>query len=502
MPTSSSELAPPCALEIPEPAVARHPDTITNVRELRQWLANLPMIDTVQLTKQLSRQLSFLVRDPRPDSKFTALLESYHDIINTLQQQAIEIREQSAETRSHAQISLLTSLPHLLQELANGHARSVALSLQADKAPEAGDIFVAQMLMRRAIHWELLEYRMFRPKVWQQIVQLYNVATLYRLEGVKVESTLRLADDPDNTHDLFFSSLALLLADPYRLPNHCIRELESRLPQYAAKLEMSARRIAEHQIPMDLSGQVSPLHYARQPDPSLPAHYISLDHLLAELHPGRLDESGCDLDNWLENSLNALVDGKHERRHPRRARNADYHFVIGLETVHERLRSLQPGTTDLDPADHDFAPALYGIPCVQSDVSASGSGFLIPGNQRYPDPGEWALFELDSPGGNATVSGFAGQIKRCMRDEDDYLRIGVERLLGNVIPVNVGYTRKPALFNADPAKKLYRLIAPHGHFQPDKHEVLFGSNKDYQVRHLKLLSREGKTELIQLALMG
>ncbi len=253
---------------------------------------------------------------------------------------------------------------------------------------------------------------------------------------------------------------------------------------------------------MDLSGQVSPLHYARQPDPSLPAHYISLDQLLAELHPGRLDEVGCDLDAWLEQSLGTLAKGRSERRHPRRARNADYHFVMGLEAVHERLRSLQPGASGASPATNAYPPSLYGIPCIQSDVSSSGSGFLLPGNQRYPDPGEWALFELDNPTGKAAVSGFAGQIKRCMRDEDGYLRIGVERLLGNVIPVNVGSMRTPALFNADPSKNRYHLIAPHGYFEAEKPDTLFGSNKDYQVRHEKLLSREGRTEIILLSLLG
>ncbi len=96
--------------------------------------------------------------------------------------------------------------------------------------PAVEDIFIAQLLIRRAIHWELLEYRMFRPTAWRQVVQLYNVATLYRLDGTRVESVLRLEGDPSNTHELFFSTLALLLADPYRLPSHCLRELEPGCP--------------------------------------------------------------------------------------------------------------------------------------------------------------------------------------------------------------------------------------------------------------------------------
>lgn len=497
-----SELAATSSLATPEPAPARHPDTITSPRELRQWLSDLPAVDSTQLVRQLSHQLSLLVRDPRPDAKFQPLLKCYHEVVESLQEQAVESRKRSPETRSHAQIGLLTSIPQLLHELANGHMRSVELRLKAGGTPDAEDIYVAQLLMRRAIHWELLEYRMFRPVVWQQIVQLYNVATLYGLECVSVDSDFRLAEDPTNTHDLFFSTLALLLADPYRLPNHCIRELEYKLPEYAAKLQMSPDKTSNQQIPLDLSGRISPLHYARQPDPSLPAHYVSFEQLLKDLSPGRLDEAGCDLDSWLEQSLGGLLAGGHERRHPRRARSADYHFVIGLKTVHERLRSLQPGNTAANPAGIECAPTLSGIPCVQNDISSSGSGFILPGNQHYPDPGEWALFELDSPAGNPPVCGFVGQIKRCMRDEDDYLRIGVERLLGNVIPVNVGPTKKPALFNANQEKSSYRLIAPHGYYEAEKVDVLVGSNKDYRVKHKKLLSREGSTEIIQLVLMG
>jgi hypothetical protein len=502
MPSPSSPLENAYPLAVPEPAVARHPDTLTNPRELRRWLDRLPHADPGQMVQQLSRQLSLLVRDPRPDGKFGVLLKSYHAPLNSLQQQALATRQRSAETRTHAQISLLTSLPSLFQELANGHMRAVKLCLEAGKAPEASDIFAAQLLMRRAIHWELLEYRMFRPTAWQQVAQLYNVATLHRLEGVSVECELIHPGDPSNTHDLFFSTLALLLADPYRLPSHCIRELEQRLPRYAAKLDLNSDNASGSQLPLELSGQTSPLHYARQPDPSLPPQYLSLDRLLNDLHPGKIDAAGCDLDAWLQQSLSGLLGDNHERRHQRRARNADYHFVVGVQAVHLRLRSLQPGQSDNDPKESDSAPAYCGMPCVQVDVSSSGSGFILPGNQRYPDPGEWALFELDTPPGDTRVSGFIGQIKRCMRDEDDYLRIGVERLTGNVIPVNLGTKRSPALLNADQTQRLYRLIAPHGYFEAGKQDTLFGSNKNYRVEHLEVLSREGNTEIISLLLQG
>ena len=117
----SSQFENTYPLAVPEPAVARHPDTITNPRELRRWLDRLPHTDPGQMVKQLARQLSLLVRDPRPDNKFGMLLKSYHEPINSLQQQAMTTRQRAAETRTHAQISLLTSLPTLFRELANGH---------------------------------------------------------------------------------------------------------------------------------------------------------------------------------------------------------------------------------------------------------------------------------------------------------------------------------------------------------------------------------------------
>lgn len=502
IPGPSTQLDNAYHLAVPEPAVARHPDTITNPRELRRWLERLPHADPGQTVKQLSRQLSLLVRDPRPEGKFGLLLKSYHGPVDSLQQQAMATRQRSAETRTHAQISLLTSLPGLFQELANGHMRAVKLALETGKQPQALDIYAAELLMRRAIHWELLEYRMFRPTVWQQVAQLYGVATLYRLEGGSVECELTHPGDPSNIHDLFFSTLALLLADPYRLPSHCIRELEQRLPEYAAKLDLSTDGDPAFQLPLELSGQISPLHYARQPDPSLPAQYLSLDRLLEQLRPGQVDAAGCDLDAWLQRSLGGLLGGNHERGDQRRARNADYHFVVGIQAIHKRLRSLQPGQSDDDPRESDCAPAHCGMPCTQVDVSSSGSGFILPGNQRYPDPGDWVLFELDILPGGAGVSGFVGQIKRCMRDEDGYLRIGVERLNGNVIPVNLGTKRTPALLNADQDQKLYRLIAPQGYFHEGKQDTLLGSNKNYRVKHLRVLSHEGSTEIIRLALPG
>jgi hypothetical protein len=173
-----------------------------------------------------------------------------------------------------------------------------------------------------------------------------------------------------------------------------------------------------------------------------------------------------------------------------------YDFVTGLEAIHRRLQALQPGLNS--GGKDDCAPSVCGTPCTQIDVSASGASFVLDPKQHQPEPGEWGLFELDDPNRSGAVSGFVGQIRRCRRDDNDALHIGVERLLGGVIPITLGALHKPALFNADPSRSLYQLIAPSGYYEPGLDDRLEGSNKSYQVRHLRLLARDAHSDLIEL----
>ncbi len=493
-------LADEMALNVPEPAVARHPDLITRPRELRQWLADLPLFDPEQLVRQLCHQLSLLITDPEPDSQYSKLLQAYHPVITELLQQAEPLRSSPIESRGHAQAGLLRGLPHLLRHLADGHARAVSLCMERGKPPQVSDLFEALLLNHRLLYDRLCDYRPVPEYSWQQSVQLYNIATLYSLQGKTVDSALRQAQDPNNVHDLFLLDLTLLLTDPYRLPIRCIGQLRQRLPLLVSHLAIQPYAAPREALPLDLSGQHLPLHFARRPDPTLPTHYLPVDALLQQLQAEAGEDDDCYIEFWLQHGLSTLQARQQERRHPRQPRQANYYFITGLAVVHRRLRALQPGQEHLREGD-DCDPAVCGTPCTQLDISASGASFALARNQRLPEPGEWALFELDASGGPGMVSGFVGQIRRCRRDADDDLHIGVERAPGAIIPVNLGPLDRPALLNADQKQGLYRLIAPSEHFEVGREDRLHGTRKDYRVRHLRLLSRDRHCDLIEIGLL-
>ncbi|BAN68694.1 hypothetical protein [endosymbiont of unidentified scaly snail isolate Monju] len=111
-------------MDIPQPLIARHPDAIVNVRELRSWLEELPPTNPKYTIQQLQRQLAFLVRDPQPARRYEELLRCYHEPVATLQTQALDALGTQPVARTRNQRDLLEPFPGLLQE--NWPARTCA----------------------------------------------------------------------------------------------------------------------------------------------------------------------------------------------------------------------------------------------------------------------------------------------------------------------------------------------------------------------------------------
>lgn len=483
-------------LLIPPPAVARHPDTLSSPNDLANWLAELPLADSEHQAELLHRQIKLQVRDPNPSKHYAALIKAFHPASQALQSNVWHALTQDKGKRK-IQEKLLSNVSKLMLELACGHMRCINLALEKGQQPAATDIYHALLPLVRLLQWDILRYNLTRPSLWRQLLQLYAMANLFECNADKVESQLALDMDGSNTHDLFFSTLALLLADPYRLPSGALGRLCSGMSKLASYLRYSNSEKAHYRVPVDLSGQLPPLRYARQQTNSPQTAYLQLDEFLSHLSQQGLPNDDGSLALWLRDSLlqlSARDRGQDGRRHQRQTRIADYRFHGSLRDVQNRLREIQLGST---PSTHETAGIVLeeeatqalltlGIPCRQIDHSSSGARFLLGNPKNAPDIGDWLLFETESTKG---AQGFVARVQRRLRLDNAQFELGVEKLQGTLIPVLVGHQQTPGLLNADRNSGLIQLILASEHTEQPKVLVLHGAQKDYQVENCELLEQ-------------
>ena len=493
-------------LVVPPCAVASHPDTITHPGKLRRWLKELPLADPAHLAGQVHRQLQLLIRDPAPGNQFQALLSAYHPLLQSLQQQVWDDITKRAGAHK-PNMTLRNHVSQLMLEIACGHMRLINIRIAAAQTPQAHDLLHAALPLARLMQWDILQYNLMRPAVWRQLLHLFAISELYQLSGVGQASELALDFDPNDTHSVFFSALALLLSDPYRLPPKPLRTLVTSLPALASHLRATPSPVGRLTLPISLSGEKPPLAFARQPGKAAQLNHLELDTFLDVLQQQGLAGDDGLLASWLADSLRTLTDDRdlsEARRHPRQERSANYHFVTGLRVVHKRLRDIQAGHHVSDDAQHagiiveedssDGIGALANT-CQQLDHSISGARFRLPAGNPVPDIGDWVLFEADAGSGANAGVGFVGRVRRHLRREDGSHDIGVEKLRGNIIPVGIGISRTPALLNANREHNLLQLIADDGTFCQGSQQTLHGSQTNYKVRYEELLEQSAQQHI-------
>jgi len=499
-------------LVVPPPGVAQHPDTIVRITELNDWLEDLPLADSQRLAGMLHRQLKLLIRDPHPDTNYRDLLHAYHPILRSLSEQVLAEFNGSPSKIKTPRL-FRNTVSQLLLEIACGYMRLINQAIGQGTTPRADDLYHATLPLVRLLQWDVLQYKLARPGVWRQLLQLYAISELYELSGVAVRSKLRLAADAKDTHGAFFGILVVMLSDPYRLPFNRLSPLVDGLGQLAEHLRINATGHADFRIPLDMTGQVPPLRFAREVHARQATDFLQLDEFLTQLqHRGLADDSGLP-GEWLLDSLSVLARGDDEeqqRHHARSQRSADYQFFSGLELIHERLSELQagavPGQDQAETPDAvvveeiiDFLPES-GIACRQADHSLDGGRFILPAGTPAPVIGSWVLFEAAETPGSQSGIGFVGQVKRHLYF-DNGSEIGVEKLHGSVIPVTIGVAGAAALLQADRQKHEFMLIAPHGSFRPSARKTLHGRNKDYLVMFDELLQADETAECIRIQLV-
>lgn len=471
---------------LPDPAVARHPNVMLALREVRLWLDELPLGNPPRSAQQTLQHLRLLVRDPEPGPRLKALLDCYLPILERLQQ-IVETRVPAYADSALPLDQLEIPVLELLNELAFGYLRVCNDQLVLGKAPPLAILYRAATLLDDAATLASLHY--YRPPLpqWQLLLHIYRLGEQLQINDQPADPKRPAVDGSDTLRGRFFAALLTACCDPHHQHPGRVRAWHDWILRHTEGLSLVVLPQGNAAIPVDISGQLAPLAAARFAKPGAETRYVTADPLMAALQAD---------DTAPEDLLDALTDlirarrAPEQRRAPRQPRNHPYQLLFGLHNIAHRLLSLN--------GDDDGPPPTIAKGR-QIDQSKTGAAFALTGPLHAPlTVGEPLLAEAETTGEHGAPIGFLARIRRLAMPPGQEIEIGVEKLPGRVMPVDVtgsaaertrGDTSALLIQTRDPQG--FMLIAPRRIFREGDLVAVEGPD----VRHsLRMLGHAGGSQ--------
>jgi len=475
----------PDLFDIPAAAVARHPGAMLAARALRRWVDGLPLGNPPKAAQMLLQQLRLLVRDPDPGSRFDSLLQIYATPVGQLFDIVDErLRDSSDSAMPLDQLEY--ALIELLTELAFGHLRLANDLLEKGKNPPTETLYQAMRLLDGAQTVERLHYCRLVPESWRLVTQIYRHAEARETAHSPVDRGLRRAGDPATIEGLFFRTLIISLCDPHQHRPQDILRWHDWTGPHTHLVGMGILPQGPFAIPVDTSGELAPLTSARRGRPGPEMRYLAIESFLQQLEADHEGPKG------LLQALHDLITGRkssEQRQSPRQPRNHPYSLLRGLRDVHARLETLTRGG---EPGSQ----GPVAVACRQVNQSRTGAAFQLTAAVTPPlSVDDLVLAEAaETPAGGASV-GFAGRIRRLVTLDDQTIEIGVEKLQGRLIPVEIGGTTAErlrgniqALLQHVVENDRYVLIATRNLFRRGDTVTVKGAHADFTLRMKELLA--------------
>jgi hypothetical protein len=465
---------------LPEPAVARHPNVILAPRELRRWFDGLPFGNPPRTARDVLQQLRLLVRDPQPGNRLAALLDEYLAPLRRLHQ-VVDTRLPDDAESALPLDQLEYQVIELQSDLAVGYLRCANERLMQGKPPAATHLRRAAQLLDGAALLAALHYLRLPRDNWPRLLAILSIAEAHGLDRTDGQGSA--GDDPatPTIRGLFFSGLVTALTDPNHQRPGRVQAWNRWLRAHCDGLELVLLPEGSASIPVDIRGERPPLAAARTARPGADTRYLALDPLLEALGT---DEQAPD---GLRQALLALVRGRRspeQRGAPRQARDHPYRLASGLHAINQRLQAL------------GGANVRGGVPMAdarQINQSTSGAAFELPGPVKLAlTVGEPLLAEAAGKGANGTPVGFLARLRRIVVDAQGQIEVGVEKLPGRILPVDIVGAANERLRGDNAALLIH---------QPDVERFhLVATRRAY--REGELVSVEGPTVRYSLRMLG
>ena len=480
---------------LPEPAIARHPGAMLAPRELRAWTESLPLGNPPRAAQLVLHQLRLLVRDPDPGSRLPPLLALYQAPIDRL----LEIVEERMEKNQDLAIpldNLEQALLDVLTELAYGQLRIANDQLLAGKPPDPALLYHAMERLDTAHNVERLHYHRRDAASWRLMTEIFLHADARGIGATPVDTAARRHGAPTHIDGLFFRALIIGLCDPHHQRPGDILAWHRWIGGHTDTLKLGVLPQGAFSIPIDTSGDLAPLTGARRGKPGPDMRYLLAEEFLRNLHEDENAPGG------LYKALSDLIKGRktaEQRTSPRQPRNHPFGLLYGLRQVHTRLGELTSGLPVAEPGHGQIA-------CVQINQSKTGAAFRLQGPLNPPlGIGETILAEASNPKPGGAPIGFIGRIQRLVADSDGVIEIGVEKLVGGLMPVTLsgGAAERArgdtyALLQHSPESNHLLLLAIRNVYREGDTVIAEGVNSRYTLRMHKLQQTTRRVAYIEV----
>lgn len=234
-------------LRLSLPPRADTPDTNIEIRpaDMERWLKGLPLLNVVESTPLLARQLAGLNRMALDDKLRLRLLESLRAPIQHVSQALqktyiglpLPLTDKARQT--------VVQVRQLHTEMAFGY-KLIAFNSTAIPKLDPAQTSVVGMTIHRAIRYltELLfrSYELYGPPpegVWYEIHQLYRYAELLGITDAPLDDKLNNTLPQVSINHAYKQALLLDFSDPYHLPAFLLAKIYRYLDRWAGIAQLS-----------------------------------------------------------------------------------------------------------------------------------------------------------------------------------------------------------------------------------------------------------------------
>lgn len=531
-------------LSLPPRTDTPNPNIEVRPAELERWLKGLPLLNVVESTQLLTRQLIGLNRMSLDDKTRLRLLESMRapiaHVSQALQKTYIGLPLPLTDKARQTVIQVR----QLHNEMAFGY-KLIAFSSAAMAKLDHAQTNTANITIHRAIRYltELLfrSYELYGPPpegVWYEIHQLYRYAELLGITDLPIDDKLNNALPQVSINHAYKQALLLDFSDPYHLPAFLLAKIYRYLDRWAgiAQLSPGVAALKSHcqfliNLDHDRAGAVNTQTSAITTE--VRYRLLNTTELARVVHQQLMvlqagqqpDPEGLEKDffshlghDMLLRLINAWgVNPKRVfTRSPRSNRRSQ--VVIGIDAINffingERFTPStsevgpQPRRTALGPGNGapnrvtqpDAPPAstLWDL----TDESAGGYALAKSGGQSEPvRVGDLLASRLESGGGWEI-----GIVRWVRTSGMDNVEIGIQRLSPGAAAVAVMMLDDPkeryllalALPEVHAMKQPATLLTPRGFFKAGRILSLDNSYHTRQVKAIKLVELSGSFERFQ-----
>ena len=232
----------PLELRIPDERAAPPKDLEIRPKQVRAWLASLPLAQTFDSAKRLAVHLTALNRALMDTDERVEVLEIYRPVALVLLEELEDLYARSVQPLTPRAREALDHARTLASGISAGY--KIAILEKSAKRIAFGVKKQLPFLMLRAMQYLVAEmrasYKAYSPVpagIWKEIHSLYLHA---EREGLAVE-----AADPESKAciaELYCESLLLALTDPYRLVPGDVDRIVAQIRSLRAPVTLQQRR--------------------------------------------------------------------------------------------------------------------------------------------------------------------------------------------------------------------------------------------------------------------